>query len=102
MFAPLCRMLSAADFCGYFEVFPESHKLVGTGYYHSFIPRRFEQWSTEATLTNVWQMSLPYITPGWRLAYRRYWELFDTRASISTMRQPMDRLRMSSRPSWLE
>lgn len=74
----LIRDIEAADargaytsFCGYFEVNPDSHKLVGNSYYFSNLPARFKLWRDVAVKGSV--QTLDKISPGWLAAYKGYY-----------------------------
>ena len=60
------------DFCGYFEVFPETHKVKGSNYWSYNLPDRFEAWEK----ADIRRASTPLdrISRGWRLAYKEFWQ----------------------------
>ena len=61
------------DFCGYFEVFPETHVIAGTGLGMPFgVMARFQAWS-EAGL-QIASHPLNRISSGWRLAFKKFWQ----------------------------
>jgi hypothetical protein len=88
---------SYTDFCGYFEVFPETHKLKGNGYWHSDVPKRFEDWK-EMGIQRAPPRPLPNVSQAWRYAYPRYWKLFSTDRPLGTSRVAINKASMSSRP----
>jgi hypothetical protein len=65
------------DFCGYFEVVPDTHKLKGHNSWNSLIPNRFQAWSG---LAGVHRASIPLdsISRGWRIAYKKFWQTSDS------------------------
>lgn len=64
-------VLSSGLWRRYFEVWPESHKLVGNNYYFSNLPARFKLWRDVAVKGSV--ATLGTISPGWLAAYRKYY-----------------------------
>jgi hypothetical protein len=88
---------SYTDFCGYFEVFPETHNLKGNGYWHSDIPQRFQDWK-EMGIQRAPPRPLPKVSQAWRYAYPRYWKIFNTNRPRGISRVAVNRASMSSRP----
>jgi hypothetical protein len=85
------------DFCGYFQVWPETHKLRGNDYWYSNLPSRLTNWKNlgvKYTVTPLARMS-----EGWSVAYRSYfwdagWE--DLQPVVSYER--MEAARLPARP----
>ena len=62
-----------ANFCGYFEVFPETHKLKGNDYWSYGLPDRFEAWNRISLQAGT--VPLSSISKGWMLAYKEFWQV---------------------------
>jgi len=80
------------QWCGYFEVWPETHKLVGNNFWYSNVPRRFRAWA--AAGLRVASRPLYKISAGWRAAYKDYfwdagWEDFAPAVPKERARLPM-------------
>jgi len=90
---------SYTEFCGYFEVFPQTHKLKGNGYWYSEIPQRFEEWG-EVGVKHAPPRPLLKVSQAWRYAYTKYWKILNTNTNRAgeTSRRPFDRASMSSKP----
>ena len=61
------------EFCGYFEVFPETHKVAGIDSSMSLrLLTRFQAWGD----AGLWTASTPLdrISRGWRMAYKDFWQ----------------------------
>ena len=73
------------QFCGYFEVWPDTHKLGnGTNYWRSKVPQRFQAWG-KAGLKSAYKQ-LPKISKAWSLAYSEFWDGGWTDLSMSSSR----------------
>lgn len=85
------------EFCGYFQVWPETHKLRGNDYWYSNLPSRLTNWrnlGVKYTTTPLARMS-----EGWSVAYRSYfwdagWE--DLQPVVSLDR--LESARLPARP----
>jgi len=88
------------EFCGYFEILPETLKVNGNGYYHSVIPERYIKWSSHGNVTTAAVAPLPFISPGWMHAYKRFWEVTteNNGRDMGTFRRAWDKQSLSSRP----
>jgi hypothetical protein len=58
-------------FCGYFEVWPETHKLKGNGYWDVNIPGRVKAWKDAGLKVEVKRLNS--ISKGWKAAYKRWY-----------------------------
>ena len=61
------------EFCAYFKVFPETHKLKGTDYWSYGLPDRFEAWNRIGLQAGT--VPLSSISKGWLLAYEEFWQV---------------------------
>jgi hypothetical protein len=67
-----------SEFCGYFEVFPDTHKLTsGPNNWNSRIPTRFERWDEIPGMRKA-ALPLDSISRGWRIAYKKFWQTSDS------------------------
>ncbi len=60
------------EFCGYFVVYPATHKLKGTGWWYSSVPQAYEAWGANGLETSV-AYNADMISLGWMANYAKYY-----------------------------